>query len=75
MTQEMLTTTQANYTKTTEMLLKQQEKLGEIQANLTCLSNSNVSLVSAHHSENKPERYTNPLHRKRSSAFWLNASS
>ncbi|KAF8803263.1 hypothetical protein BYT27DRAFT_7195858 [Phlegmacium glaucopus] len=44
MTQEMLTTTQANYTKTTEMLLKQQKKLGEIQANLTCLSNSNVSL-------------------------------
>jgi hypothetical protein len=47
-TQEMLTTTQANYAKTTDVLLQQQQKLGEIQANLTRLSDSNVSLVSAH---------------------------
>ncbi|KAF8174179.1 hypothetical protein K438DRAFT_2023232 [Mycena galopus ATCC 62051] len=44
MTQEMLMRTHENYTKTTEMLLKQQEKLGEIQADLTRLSKSNVSL-------------------------------
>ena len=58
MTQEMLATTQANYTKTTDMLLKQQQKLGEIHANLNRLSDSNVSLVSAHHSTaKKPECY------------------
>lgn len=56
-TQEQLTSTHANYAKTTEMLLKEQEKLGEIQTKLTILSNSSVSLVSIHHSEKKPEWY------------------
>ena len=53
MTQEMLMIMQANYTKTTDMLLEQQKKLGNIQADLTCLANSNVSLVSIHHSTKK----------------------
>ena len=47
-TQQMLTTSQDNYAKTTSMLLQQQNKLGEIQANLKRLSNSNLSLVSSY---------------------------
>jgi hypothetical protein len=45
-TTQMLTTAQDNYVKTTDMLLQQQNKLADIQATLTNLTASNISLVS-----------------------------
>ncbi|KAK3321875.1 hypothetical protein B0H66DRAFT_581333 [Apodospora peruviana] len=43
-TQQMLTTAQENYTKTTGMVLEQQNKLRDIQAILTKLTAGNISL-------------------------------
>ncbi|KAK1777277.1 hypothetical protein QBC45DRAFT_417155 [Copromyces sp. CBS 386.78] len=44
-TQQMLTTAQENYVKSTDMLLEQKNKLGQIQATLTQLTKANVSLA------------------------------
>ncbi|KAL5589346.1 hypothetical protein FOVSG1_011213 [Fusarium oxysporum f. sp. vasinfectum] len=44
-TTQMLTTAQDNYVKTTDMLLTQQNKLADIQATLTNLAASNISLA------------------------------
>ncbi|KAK3505269.1 hypothetical protein B0T13DRAFT_485904 [Neurospora crassa] len=44
-TQQMLTTAQDNYVKSTDMLLEQKNKLGQIQATLTKLTKENVSLA------------------------------
>jgi hypothetical protein len=46
-TTQMLATAQDNYVKTTDMLLVQQNKLADIQATLTSLTASNISLVGA----------------------------
>lgn len=48
-TQQMLTTAQENYVKSTDMLLEQKNKLGQIQATLTQLTKANVSLVCPYH--------------------------
>lgn len=48
-TQQMLTTAQDNYVKSTDMLLEQKNKLGQIQATLTKLTKENVSLVCPYH--------------------------
>ncbi|KAF4949191.1 hypothetical protein FGADI_9048 [Fusarium gaditjirri] len=44
-TTQMLTTAQENYVKTTDMLLQQQNKLADIQATLTNLTASNMTLA------------------------------
>ena len=44
-TQQMLTTAQANYVKSNELLLQQQNRLSDIQGNLQKLTASNLSMV------------------------------
>ncbi|CZT44825.1 uncharacterized protein RSE6_05064 [Rhynchosporium secalis] len=44
-TQDMLSTTQSNYGKASEVLVSQQNKLGSVQAELTRLTSSNLTLT------------------------------
>ena len=47
-TEDLLTKSQENYVKASEILVEQKNKLGEIQANLSRLTASNLGLVRLH---------------------------
>lgn len=75
-TTQMLTTAQDNYVKTTDMLLQQQNKLADIQATLTNLTASNISLVSdCYIAVVGSNETSNKENRPRSSASSSNASN